>query len=128
MFLVEFHKDLGVDAKSGLGHHARMLYYFSTLKDAIDYRKDLKPVERTGAQTREATHDDFWELAQAYFVRAADYCAQKDYKRATFWSARANAFTELAAGRVSVEELESKYSELLYSMEYEPEEGDSHAT
>lgn len=122
--MVEYHKDCGVDPVSGIGCHARMLHYFEHLWQASNYRKELTAVERVGAQVREATRDDFWELAQEYFTLASDSCAQQNYKRATFFSARATAFVEMAAGRVSTEMMEQKYHELLYAVFYEPK-GDS---
>lgn len=99
MFLVEHYKDLGVDSVTGVGCHSRRLRLFKTLAEAIKYRKSLSEVELHCSQTREATRNDLWELAQTMFTMAADACAQQNYSIANVYSAKGTLLVELAAGK-----------------------------
>jgi hypothetical protein len=120
MFLVEYHKDMGVDPDSGIGCHHRTLRFFKELWQAAEHRKLLSSTERHCAQVREATSDDFWELAEQMNTLAADACAQRNYNLTSLYSAKGTVFTELAAGKAVPE----AHSSLLLYAEVQKEDND----
>ncbi len=81
-------------------------------QEAVALYKEIKRVKPEGVSVtmREATRDDFWDLAQTYAILVADFCAKKDRAKAMILATNCVAFLSLANG----DELSPEEQDLIF--------------